>query len=145
MIPTGTTATVTCTTDIMFSELFDNLGSIDGVGIDLVRISRFKAKLDDERFLSKVFHDSELDYAGMSVNRAAILAARWAAKEAVAKALGCGFGEELSWRDVVVAREPNGKPFIQLSEKAKLRHQHPEFLLSLSHDGEYAIAIALKQ
>ncbi|MFH0883325.1 MAG: holo-ACP synthase [bacterium] len=112
-----------------------------GIGIDLVRIDRITEHLEDERFLNRLFTPGELKDAGTGPQRAARLAVRWAAKEALAKALGCGFGDVLTWNDVEVVRRENGAPSLHLSERAMLRHGNPATLVSLSHDGEYAIAM----
>lgn len=112
-----------------------------GVGIDLVRVQRIEEKLDDRRFLERLFDPRELEDAGTGPLAAARLAARWAAKEAFAKAVGCGFGDELTWADVVVVRDEQGAPGLELSQRAAEYHGNPVTLLSLSHDGDYAIAI----
>lgn len=113
----------------------------EGVGIDLVRIDRFHPHLQDDRFLARVFSDAERAELGEGPSRLARIAARWAAKEACAKALGCGIGDLLTWRDIEVRRSENGAPTISLSDSAAARHGHPVLLLSMSHDGDYATAI----
>jgi len=112
-----------------------------GVGVDLVRIERIAGHIRDERFLKRLFTARELEDVGRGPQRAARLAARWAAKEAFAKALGCGFGESLTWGDVEVVRQENGSPILRLSQRALQQHGNLEALVSLSHDGEYAIAV----
>lgn len=112
-----------------------------GLGIDLVHVKRIEEKLDNHAFLERLFHPQELDDAGSGPMRAARLAARWAAKEAFAKAVGCGFGEELTWADVSVVRDDRGAPSLILSQRARDRHGNPVTLLSISHDGDYAIAV----
>ena len=119
------------------------LPSATGLGVDLVQVSRFRARQDDSRFLERLFTASELAAISDGPHRAARLAARWAAKEACAKALGCGFGELLSWRDIEVIRTGNTPPTLMLTPEATKRHGDPTFLLSLSHDGDYAIAVVL--
>ena len=113
----------------------------EGIGVDLVRVSRFEAHLDDHRFLERVFSPREVEDAGSGPSRAARLAVRWAAKEACAKALGTGIGEHLGWRDIEIQRTATGAPAIVLGETALARHGDPSLLLSMSHDGEYAIAM----
>ena len=113
----------------------------DGIGIDLVRIERIAEHLDDKRFLERLFTPGELSDAGDGPQRAARLAARWAAKEALAKALGCGFGDALTWGDVETVRGDNGAPSLRLSDRAIKLHNNPKALVSLSHDGDYAIAM----
>ncbi len=112
-----------------------------GVGIDLVRIQRFEEKLDDERFLSRIFSDAELTAAGTGVFRASHLAGDWAVKESVAKALGCGFGGELNWRDIEVGHDDSGQPQVTLAQEVSQRHAHPVFHVSISHEGKYATAV----
>jgi holo-[acyl-carrier protein] synthase len=98
-------------------------------------------KLQDSVFLGRIFTERELEDAGTGPARAARLAARWAAKEALAKALGCGFGDSLTWADVEVLRGENGAPSLRLSERAVLLHDNPVTMLSMSHDGDYAMAV----
>ncbi len=117
--------------------------NIRGIGVDMARIARFEEKAHDERFLQRVFTPVELEDAGDGQARAQRLAARWAAKEAAAKALGCGMGSELGWQDVAVLRDEKGAPRIALSERAREHHGNIQLMLSLSHEGEYAIALVL--
>ena len=119
-----------------------DFSKIAGVGVDVVQVSRFASKLDDRKFLERLFSEGEIkDCQGaQSVSQ---FAARWAAKEALAKALGCGLGKELGWREIEVIKTRAGKPALRLSEEAKKRHNHPVFHLSLSHDGDYAVAFVI--
>lgn len=114
------------------------------VGIDLAEVARI-AKLGErfgERFLRRVYTDSELaDCAG----RPASLAARWAAKEATAKALGTGIGQ-IAWHHLEVVRDKNGRPELRLHGPALALARSlglTEFALSLSHTDEIAIAIVV--
>ena len=72
-------------------------GQVLGIGIDLIEIDRIRQawQRHGERFLNRIFTDRELDYCLTKKDPAPSLAARWAAKEAVAKALGVGLGESL--------------------------------------------------
>ncbi len=112
-----------------------------GVGIDLVRIQRFEEKLEDERFLSRIFSEKELASTGTGVFRASHMAGIWAVKEAVAKALGCGFGNELGWREIEVSHNDKGQPQVTLTDEAAKHHQCPIFHVSISHEGKFATAI----
>ncbi len=118
-------------------------GNVSGVGIDIDRVERFTAKLDDSRFLERLFSARELEDAGPGPMRAARLAARWAAKEATAKALGCGLGGKLGWQEIETVRTASGKPTIILADEAAARHDYPVFHVSISHDGDYSIAIVV--
>ncbi len=114
-----------------------------GIGVDIVKVSRFDKHLENKLFLERLFTPVELADAGDGPNLASRLAARWAAKEAAAKALGCGFGGKLGWREVEIIRGDNGKPHLKLDPEADRRHGHPHLSLSISHDGDYAIAFVV--
>ena len=89
-----------------------------GLGTDLVEISRIEESLNKfgDRFLQKIFLPTESAYA-LSQSRPAVhFAARFAAKEAVAKAFGTGIGDSLSWLDLEIGRHANGEPFLRFHE-----------------------------
>ena len=119
--------------------------AIQGTGIDIVEIQRLARPVQrfGKRFLNRLFTQGELLYCLSFADPLPHLAARFAAKEAAAKALGMGFGKELSWRDVEVVREPSGKPALALSPKAKKRFQNPTLHLSLTHGRGHAVAVAI--
>ncbi len=113
-------------------------------GVDLIEISRVEAvvRRHGQRFLDRVFTPQELADAG---GRTASLAARFAAKEAAAKALGCGIGQ-VSWLDIEVTRDPERRPVLVLHGAAWRRAQElhlREWSISLSHSGDYAIALVV--
>jgi holo-[acyl-carrier protein] synthase len=116
------------------------------VGVDIIEISRIQDVLErhGDRFLRRVYTDGELNYAG---ERPSALAARWAAKEATAKALGTGIGP-VSFQEVEVVCNAQGKPELSLHGNAaqlatRLRLSH--FALSLSHAADYAVAFVVAQ
>ncbi|MEQ8318369.1 MAG: holo-ACP synthase [Phycisphaerales bacterium] len=92
-----------------------------GHGVDLTEVSRIKRSVErfDERFLERVFTEAEREYAGKGPRRFERLAARFAAKEAVFKALGTGWAEGAGWTNIEVAREASGKPTLVLHGKAQ--------------------------
>ena len=110
-------------------------------GIDIIEISRIKkvAEHHGERFLKRLYTESEVIYCK---GRAPQLASRFAAKEAVMKALGTGT-KGVSWKDIEVVRQPGGPPQIQLHGTA-LEHAArlgiEQWAISLSHSREFAIA-----
>ncbi|MHB8170614.1 MAG: holo-ACP synthase [Thermincolia bacterium] len=115
---------------------------IVGIGTDIVEIERIKEACSAERFLERVFTPGEREYCLGHKNPWPYLAARFAAKEAVAKALGTGIGQ-VGWRDIEVVKEPSGRPGIVLSGKGVETARElgiKELLLSLSHCREYAMA-----
>ena len=115
-------------------------------GVDIVEISRIETMLErhGERFLQRVYTEGELAYAA---GRLSTLAARWAAKEATAKALGTGIGQ-VSFQDIEVVCDGQGKPGLVLHGNAArlATHLHlDEFALSLSHTADYAVAFVVAQ
>lgn len=114
------------------------------VGVDLVEIKRIEEALarHGDRFLGRVFTELECDHCA---GRTEALAARWAAKEAVAKALGTGVGD-VRWRDIEVWCDDRGKPHVRLHGSAlRLAEQLgvTELAVSLAHDGDLAIAFVV--
>lgn len=119
---------------------------IIGHGIDLVDLDRIAVMIDrhGERFLERVFTEGERAYADSGGRRRVErYAARFAAKEAVFKAIGTGWRSGITWRDVDVRREPSGAPHIQLFGRClEVAEEHgvERWLISLSHTDRAAIA-----
>lgn len=118
-------------------------------GIDLIEVNRIEAAIAryGERFLARVFTENELAYCR---GRPHELAARFAAKEAVSKALGIGIQHRdgVAWRDIQVVSDERGKPSVQLAGKAARRADEiglHTFALSLSHTREHAIAMMVAE
>ncbi len=121
---------------------------IIGTGIDLVEVERIERLLDrqQEKFLKRVFTDAEVDYCMKKARPAMHLAARFAAKEAVAKALGTGFTKGIRMRDIEVVAGGEGAPHVRLHGAASKRYcalNGSEILLSISHTREHALAHAI--
>ncbi|MCL6647981.1 MAG: holo-ACP synthase [Chloroflexi bacterium] len=113
-------------------------------GIDLVAIDRIQQTLDrfGDRFTQRVFTPAEL---ASCAGRPASLAARFAAKEAVAKALGTGIGA-IRWREIEVVVDPAGRPLLRLEGAAAARARAlglRELALSLSHERTHAVAVVV--
>jgi len=113
-------------------------------GIDLIEIERLQAIMDrhGDRFLSRIFTPRELaDCDGKTQS----LSARFAAKEAAAKALGCGIGK-VSWQDIEIVRNSDRQPELFLhgpaQELAKIL-KLTNWSVSLSHTFQNAIAIVI--
>jgi holo-[acyl-carrier protein] synthase len=122
--------------------------SILGLGVDLVRISRFGTLLQKRKqaVLKRLFTPAELAYALAKKDPSPHLAARFAAKEAFLKALGLGLRQGLSWQQIEVVADPLGKPSLALTGKAAelLRQMGANAcFLSYSHDGDYATATVI--
>ena len=93
---------------------------IIGIGLDLVDIARVDmiTRRFDRRFLERVFTADELAYCAQKKIPSLHLAGRFAAKEACAKALGCGVGARAGWRDMEVTRSAAGQPTLRLTGAA---------------------------
>lgn len=120
---------------------------IKGIGTDIIEIERIAAvyKRRGQRFLDFILTPSEQAYCLEKVHPEASIAVRFAAKEAVAKALGVGFGHHLRFLDIEVVNGPLGTPTILLSDRARAHFNNPHLLISLSHSRCYATAVALWQ
>jgi len=119
-----------------------------GHGIDIVEIAEMGRLLSmgEEDLLDQCFTDLEQEEVPKGVHRTQHIAGRFAAKEAVLKALGTGFGDGVAFVDVQIGRDPSGAPKVQLSGGAaivaeSLRVQ--KWLLSISHSQNFAIASAI--
>jgi len=125
-------------------------------GTDLIRISRIERAVErlGIRFLERVFHESELTACGWPERlRMPSLAARFAAKEAVSKALGTGIWRQgVQWTDIRVgqkkedASQQTGQPIVHLFGNALNRYQEmsgTSISISMSHDGDLALAFCV--
>ena len=122
--------------------------TVQGIGIDLVEIPRLRRVVErwQERFLHRVFTEEELAYCMSRRDPIPHLAARFAAKEAALKALGTGLRMGMRWRELEVRRERGRAPRLHLSgtsRKIGLAKGAETLLLSLTHDGDYAMAQAI--
>ena len=118
---------------------------IEGIGIDIIEIQRIEAAIQrrGDRFLAKLFTAGERTYCNRyrhSKRRAAAYAARFAAKEAVIKALGSA---PASWHEIEIHNDTSGKPFVMLAGTFLKRCPHTKLLISLSHCHDYATAVAV--
>ncbi len=119
-----------------------------GVGIDIIEVARIAASYErfGDRFLKRILCADEIAYCLSYKAPAPFLAARFAAKEAVAKAFGTGIGSKLGWRDMEVGRRDSGEPFTILHAAGlKLLEERGGrgVWISLSHTEHYAAAVAV--
>ncbi len=118
---------------------------IIGVGIDIVEIDRIKSSMErySDRFISRVFCESEIDYCKNKGNPAIHFAARFAAKEAVVKSLGTGFSGGIKWTDVEIINPGVGRPTVKLHGQAWTVFKAiggGAIHLSLTHSARFAAA-----
>jgi len=124
-----------------------DLPRLVGVGVDVVDLVEFRHNMHvgGERWLRKVFTDVEIDDSVDRPDKADRLGTRFAAKEAVAKALGTGFRDGVSARTIEIRAELEGAPTVRLLAPASdvARALNVESLLvSMSRDGGCAVAVA---
>lgn len=126
-------------------------GSSLSVGVDLVELERLRRALErhGERFLARVYTPEEAARFGRYLPE---LAARFAAKEAVSKALGVGMRllstSGIGWHDVAVLPDPRGKPLLYLSGRARALAEEQgltRWAVSLTHGRDYALAFVVAQ
>ena len=118
---------------------------IVGSGIDLAEIDRIQHSLDrfGARFLNRVYTSAEQAYCLKKRKAAESLAARFAAKEAGAKALGTGISHGVTWVEIEVVREPGGRPTLRFHGRAAAMAQKlnaRRAALSLTHSANLAMA-----
>jgi len=121
---------------------------IVGLGTDIVEIIRIGQMIErhGELFLNRIFTDDEVRYCQRRKQSYQHFAGRWAAKEAVMKALGTGFIRGVHWRDVEVVSHKSGRPSIRLRGGARdlaERMEIDEVLITISHCRAYATATAI--
>ena len=115
------------------------MSKILGTGIDIIEIDRIQKAIDrwGDDFLNHIFNREEIQYAQKRKFPTQHLAARLAAKEAVLKAFGDN--AHISWKDIKIVNDKNGKPICTFRDKKFKDH----ILISISHTKNYAVASAL--
>ena len=121
---------------------------IYGVGTDIVSIKRIQEILNKNRdgFINRVLTEHERALFANKADSAAFCAKRFAAKEAFSKALGTGIGRVVSFQDLTVRKNENGKPYFVPSEKLRLYLQEKGIKqghLSISDESLYALAFVV--
>lgn len=120
---------------------------IIGIGTDIVDVSRIQRLLEKSpAFIEKVFCSTEITYCKDRANSAESFAVRFAAKEAMMKALGTGWAEQISFKEICISSDEKGKPEIELLGATKafadglgVKNIH----LSLSHERTMALAFVV--
>ena len=119
-----------------------------GLGMDIVEVARIAASMEKlgDAFVERLLLPAEIAYCRGHADPAPFVAARFAAKEAIAKAFGTGIGAALSWHDLEIGRKDSGEPYVVLhgrgqelitARRAKRLH------ITLTHTAQYAAATAI--
>lgn len=116
-----------------------------GIGNDIVEVERIKAILRryPQRFMNRIFTSHEQEYCLKRKEPAIHFAGRFAAKEAIVKALGTGFRQGIHWLDIEIKADLKGKPLVYFSENLNHLFNFPFCHLSISHCKYYATAVAI--
>ena len=121
--------------------------TILGIGTDIVEIKRIAESIQSHgsSFLNRVYTMKEQALAQKFQEPSTFYAGRFAAKEAVVKALGTGFRDNITFLDIEIINDDQGKPHVFLSERLQKQFQSPHILITISHSKENAIAFAIWQ
>lgn len=118
---------------------------IFGLGNDIIEVSRIERIINKhaDHFLNRIFTKSEQEYCLKHQAAARHFAGRFAAKEAVVKALGTGIQKGTSWLDIEIINDSQGKPCVSLSPRLEDKLNGMTIQLTISHCKEYATAVAI--
>ncbi len=121
---------------------------IFGIGTDIIECVRIRQMIErhGELFLRRVFTEREISYCQNRKRAIEHFAGRWAAKEAILKAIGTGWGNGIAWTDIEIRHDPAGKPHVMVCGGAKdtmVQARIADILVSISHCRAYATAYAL--
>ena len=122
---------------------------IIGVGTDVLQIERMrKALLRTPKLADRILTPSELELCTSTTDPALFLAKRFAAKEAIAKALGTGIGRGVSWQHMEISKDSYGRPLVELYLGAAARAEElsiDSLQLSYSDEKEYVVAFVIAE
>ena len=122
-----------------------------GVGVDIVKNTRFKILIKKKEFINRTFGKKEIKLSQKLTNKSNFFSKRFAAKEAFAKSLGTGFRNNLNLKDIEILNDKKGKPFYIKSKKIDkiinkiFKTKKYDLFLSISDEKDYSIAFTIIQ
>ena len=122
-----------------------------GVGVDIVKNTRFKVLIKKKEFINRTFGKEEIKLSQKLSNKSNFFSKRFAAKEAFAKSLGTGFRNNLNLKDIEILNDKKGKPFYIKSKKIDkiinkiFKTKKYDLFLSISDEKDYSIAFTIIQ
>lgn len=121
--------------------------NVIGIGTDIVECLRVAKMIEkhEDLFIQRVYTPGEIEYCAARKSATQHYAGRWAAKEAILKAIGTGWSNGIQWTDIEVVNEMGGKPFVRLGGQAKeicASRGIEDILISISHCRMFATAFA---
>jgi holo-[acyl-carrier protein] synthase len=117
-----------------------------GIGIDIIEIDRIKKSVDKfgDLFINKIFTETEKEYCLSKKNKYQHLAARFAAKEAIFKAISSATGFSFGWKDLEIYNEKNGMPHVKLLGKlSDILSDGKDLKITMSHSVNYVTCFAI--
>ena len=124
---------------------------IIGIGVDIVKNDRIKSLIKNKNFINRTFSKKEISISKKILNKTNFFSKRFAAKESFAKALGTGFRNNLSYKDIEIINDKLGKPYYLINNKIKKLIKKKkkinkfELFLSISDEKDYSISFTLIQ
>ena len=122
---------------------------IVGIGVDIINNKRIQLSIKNKNFINRIFGKNEILISKRFTNKANFFSKRFAAKEALAKALGIGFRENLNFKDIQIVNNKLGKPYYLVSSKIKSlikkkkKIKNFNLFLSISDEKEYSVAFTM--
>ncbi len=122
-----------------------------GIGVDIINNNRFKSLIRNKNFINRTFSKKEILISKKILNKLNFFSKRFVAKEAFSKALGTGFRNNLSFKDVEIVNDNLGKPYYLINSKIRKLIQKRkkvnsfELFLSISDEKDYSIAFTIIQ
>ena len=124
---------------------------IIGIGVDIIKNNRIKSLIKNKNFINRTFSKKEISISKKILNKTNFFSKRFAAKESFAKALGTGFRNNLSYKDIEIINDKLGKPYyltnnkIKKLIKKKKKINKYELFLSISDEKDYSISFTIIQ
>ena len=122
-----------------------------GIGVDILENKRIKKSIKNDKFKYRVYSSRELKLSSLTINKVNFFSKRFAAKEALAKALGKGFRNNLNFKDIEILNDKIGKPYYNKSKKIdnliykRFKIKKFNLFLSISDEKHYSVAFAILQ
>ena len=122
-----------------------------GIGVDIINNKRIKFSIRKKDFIKRIFSQNEIKFSKKIKQKTNYFAKRYAAKEALSKALGIGFRNNLSFKDIEILNDKLGKPYYFKSKKItniinkKFKTKRYNLFLSITDEKDYSIAFTILQ
>ena len=122
-----------------------------GIGVDIINNKRIKFSLRKKNFIKRIFSQNEIKFSKKIKQKSNYFAKKYAAKEALSKALGTGFRDNLNFKDIEILNDKIGKPYYFKSKKItniinkKFKTKRYNLFLSITDEKDYSIAFTILQ